>query len=79
MTIQEVAEQTGISAYTIRFYGLLGPPEKCTTLSPQQAQECEISTSALAFRQPRENSGDVVRKGRSCPFRFLGGLQIQMM
>ena len=33
--------------------GLLGPPEKFTTLSPQKAQKCEISTSALAFRQPR--------------------------
>ena len=50
---QVLVDRLGMITEQAPPYGLLGPPEKFTTLSPQKAQKCEISTSALAFRQPR--------------------------
>ena len=45
MTIQEVAEQTGISAYTIRFYEKSGvlPPVKRTAGGIRQFTEADVS------------------------------------
>lgn len=45
MTIQEVAEQTGISAYTIRFYEKSGvlPPVKRTASGIRQFTEADVS------------------------------------